>query len=255
MPESSAATSEQRKRRWRVPRLRTVALAGVAFAVLLWVVPWLIEAIDLGDGLPQLDLSRIDRPYLLIGAFVAFDTILPILPSESLLTAASTIAAQTDALALGWIVLAGWTGAWIGDTMLYWLSRTLARPVIAPKLEAAQENEKVAAVFQVLGESAPLLITLGRFVPGVRFAVGASMGIGRYPYPRFLLWTVIGGAIWATYTCVFSYLIGRSLGGYPVVSFATSALVTGVIVVLMYFPLKRRYERARAQQLRQPAPG
>jgi membrane-associated protein len=239
----------EQRTRWRVPRRRTIVLVGAAAVVALWIVPWLIEAIDLGDGLPEIDLSRIDHPYLLIAGFVAFDTIIPILPSESLLTAASTAAAASGRFDLGAIVLAGWIGAWVGDTMLYWLSRTLARPLVAPRLEAAQQNEKVAAAFQVLGESAPLLIMLGRFVPGVRFAVGASMGIGRYPYPRFLLWTVIGGGIWASYTCVFSYLIGQRLGGYPVLSFATSALVTGVIVLLMYFPLKRRYDRARAQQV------
>ncbi len=37
-----------------------------------------------------------------------------------------------------------------------------------------------------------MLIVFGRFVPGVRFVVGATMCVTRFPYHRFVLWNVIG---------------------------------------------------------------
>jgi membrane protein DedA with SNARE-associated domain len=79
----------------------------------------------------------------------------------------------------------------------------------------------------------------------VRFAVNVMMGVSRYPYPKFLLFSVIGGSAWAGYTCVFSFWIGQALKGYPVLSILMSVVVTTAIVALLYFPLKRRYETAR----------
>ena len=111
-------------------------------------------------------------------------------------------------------------------------------------MEKGKENPKVATSFRMLGESAPLLIVAGRYVPGMRFAVNASMGIERYSYPRFLLWSSIGGASWAAYTCLLAFWVGTKLGEYPVVSVITSALITTAILALLYRPLKRRWEHA-----------
>ncbi len=60
---------------------------------------------------------------------------------------------------------------------------------------------------EVFSRTAPTLIVFGRFVPGLRFMVNATMGLTRHRYPSYLLWSVVGGTLWASYTCVFSYLI------------------------------------------------
>jgi membrane-associated protein len=222
------------------PKLRWVLVGVLAVVLVLWLVPVLLDYIDNEGG-----LEGLDHPYLLIGAFVAFDAALPILPSESLLTTASTLAAQGgNDLVVSYVIVAGGIGALVGDSMLYWISRTFGRRVLSEKLGQVEENERVALVMQVLGRRAPLLITVGRFVPGVRFAVNATMGISQYPYPRFLLWSTIGAFSWSAYTCAFSYRIGQALDGYPVASILTSAVITTALISLMYFPLKRSYDEA-----------
>ena len=60
-----------------------------------------------------------------------------------------------------------------------------------------------------MSTTAPALIVFGRFVPGLRFMVNATMGLTRHPYPQFLLWDAIGGMLWASSTCMFSYVIAR----------------------------------------------
>jgi membrane-associated protein len=223
----------------RIPRFRWVLLAALAVVLVLWVVPVLIEAI----GSLQIE---IDRPYLMIFAFVAFDAVIPLFPSESLLHVASGLAAQGE-LTLGEIILAAGAGAVVGDSLLYWISRSIARSYLSTQLGRAKKNEKVAVAFDVLGQSAPVLIVLGRFVVGVRFAVNATMGITQYPYPRFLLYSVIGGSGWATYTCVISYWTSEALSGYPLLSILTGIILTTVILAVLYIVLKRRYERDRGQ--------
>ena len=222
----------------RFPRFRWVLLGALVIVLILWIVPALVETISSGEG-----LEGFARPYLLIFAFVAFDAIIPIFPSESLLTTASTLAGQDDSNITLWLViLAGALGAIVGDSALYWLSRTVGRNVLSKKLERAENNEKAAVAMTVLGSTAPALIMVGRFVPGVRFVVNVTMGVSRYPYPKFLLFSSIGGAAWAGYTCLFSFLISDALDGYPVLSIATSALITTGLLALLYIHLKRRYK-------------
>lgn len=232
--------------RFRLPRLRWILLTALAVVLLLWVVPVLIEAIG------SLDIE-VDRPYLLIGAFVAFDAVIPIFPSESLLHVASGLAAQ-DRLTLGYVILVAGAGAVIGDSLLYWISRSIARSALSAQLERAKRNEKVAVAFDVLGQSAPLLIVLGRFVVGVRFAVNATMGITQYPYPRFLFFSVVGGFGWAAYTCAISYWTSEALSGYPLLSIVTGVALTTVILAVLYVVLKRRYDRERPPDGAQPSP-
>ena len=86
-------------------------------------------------------------------------------------------ALELGVLELGYIIVAGALAAIVGDSLLYWIARTVGRRIIAEKMEQARKNNKVDVALEVLGTTAPLLISAGRFVPGVRFAVNAMMGL------------------------------------------------------------------------------
>ncbi|MGB7879840.1 MAG: hypothetical protein WBL31_13830, partial [Ilumatobacteraceae bacterium] len=70
---------------------------------------------------------------------------------------------------------------------------------MADRVAQAQQNEQVAKTLEVLSGHAPQLIVFGRFVPGMRFVIGATMGLTRNPYPRFLAWDAIGSTAWAAF--------------------------------------------------------
>lgn len=206
-------------------------------------VIWLAPAI--AAIVADLDIESLEHPALVIFGFVTFDAIVPVFPSESLLTAASNLAAQPGSSIELWrVILAGALGAIVGDSLLSWLSRTLLRRVMADRVGRAEQNPKAAQALRVLGGTAPLLITFGRFVPGLRFIVGATMGLRRYPYPQFLLWDAIGGTLWALYTCVFSYAVASVIDDKPVASIAASVVVTTALLGLLYGPLKRNWDDA-----------
>ena len=243
MSEPHTATpetdEEQHTSRFHIPRLRTILLVVLGLLALQWVIPTLLEA------LTGFEMSvDADHPYLLIFAFVTFDAIIPIFPSESILHLASSAALEGQ-LELGWVILGGGLGAVVGDSLLYWLARTVGHDYLQRQLDKAMKNEKVRVALEVLGQSAPVLITLGRYVPGVRFAVNAGMGLTKYSYPKFLLFSAIGGMTWAGYVCLISYWAGLKLSDYPVLSFLTGILFCSAIVGVLYFMLKRRYDHDR----------
>lgn len=221
-------------RRFRMPPLRWIVLGALGLVALVWI------ASGIADRVAGIDLEAIDRPYLVVAAFVVFDALVPIFPSESLLNTGSILATQDDSTIEIWrLIVAGTAGAIVGDTLLYWISRTVLRGFMADRVEQAERNEKVADAMSVLTGQAPLLIVFGRFVPGVRFVVGATMGLTRFPYPRFLLWDLIGGFAWASFACLTSALISTALGGQPIVSIIASAFITTALLAFLYERLKR----------------
>jgi membrane-associated protein len=116
----------------------------------------------------------------------------------------------------------------------------------------AKQNDKVAAALAFLGDSAPLLLTAGRFVPGVRFVVNATLGSQRYPYPRFLLWSGIGGALWSVYTCVLAYAAGTALDNFPLASVAISGTSTTVLIGIVFWKIRRQRQAEQASRPSHP---
>jgi membrane protein DedA with SNARE-associated domain len=91
-----------------------------------------------------------------------------------------------------------------------------------------------------MGSSARLLLVVGRYVPGMRFVVNASMGLTHYPYRRFLLWSSIGGTLWAVYTCLLAYAVGTALSDFPLASVVISGLITTAALVIVFLVARRR---------------
>lgn len=182
MSEGELAADKPRPRWHHFPQFRWILLFGLVGLAFLWLAPTISAAVS------DIDLEGLERPYLVIFSFVVFDSIIPIFPSESLLTTASTLAAQPDSTIELWrVILAGALGAILGDSLLYWLSRTVLRRFVTDRITRAEQNPQVGRALEVLSGTAPMLIVFARFVPGLRSMVGATMGLTRYPYARYVV--------------------------------------------------------------------
>lgn len=206
-----------------------VVLLGAAFIIVL-ATPGDLNVIDseLGDA----------WAYLFVFACVTGDAVVPILPGETVVNAAAVLASQGQ-LEIGWIIVAACVGAILGDNILYWIAR-LSADRLEDKVARVEEDKRVQTVLRIIGDRAPLFIVLGRYVPGVRFFVNATMGMRAYPYQKFLLWSSIGGVIWGTYTALLAYWVGNALSGYPITSFLISGGITTVAIVAVFWLEHRR---------------
>ena len=223
---------------------RRIVLVAVGVGLVLAVVVLLqIAGGDDGLGLVR---ANAGSSYLGVALLVFLDAICPVFPGETTLNAASTLAAQGD-LDLWLVTLAGAVGAIAGDSALYWAARLFSKR-LQKQVEHAKQNHKVASALAFLGDSAPLLLTAGRFVPGVRFVVNATFGIEKFPYPRFLLWSAIGGALWSVYTCVLAYAVGTALANFPLASVAISGTITTVLMGVIFWRMRRARRASRAER-------
>ncbi len=194
------------------------------------------------DGLDFVESIPPRMAYLAVFALVVLDAVVPIFPGETTLNAAATAAAQGSIELLPVIVM-GALGAIVGDSLLFWLARRFTHR-LEPLVNRAKANDKVRQGFEIMDSRAPTLIVGGRYVPGMRFVVNATMGSSEMPYGRFLRWSVLSGALWSVYTCVLAYQIGRALGEFPLASVVISGLVT--TIVLGAIVLKIRHQRRTA---------
>ena len=228
-----------RLRRWwhRLPGPRRIQVLVGSAAVVLVVLAAIAYMVD-RDGITVVDADSPTASYLLVFLLVALDGVIPIFPGETTLNAASTAAAQ-GVLDLLPIIVAGALGAIVGDSALFWLARRFGRRV-EPQVARARENTKVAQALALLDSSAPILIVGGRYVPGLRFVVNATMGLSAIRYLRFLAWSVLSGVLWSVYTCVLAYKIGQALGEYPLASVVISGLVTTIAIALVLLTLRRQ---------------
>jgi membrane-associated protein len=234
------AVTEEKESFWK---RHLVALIVGGFGVLLLVIV-VGQLLDKGDVARWLSEVPDEWAYVMCLLFVWFDAVIPIFPGETTLSAGSTIAAG-GGLALGLIMVAGALGAILGDTSLFWIARASAAKM-KPHLDKALENPKVRVAWESLDRSPGLLIVAGRYVPGMRFAVNASMGLSGIAYRRFLGWSVLSGVLWSVYTCALAYWVSTSLAGFPLASLIISGLITSGALAAVYFIERHKLKAATA---------
>lgn len=219
-------------RRWR-----RIVLAAVALAAFLLVIV-VLQVLSGGDGFSLIDQASGDWAYLLVFLLVFGDALCALLPGETTLNAASTLASQ-GTLNLGLVMLAGAAGAVGGDSALYWIARR-NRARFQTRMDSAMRHEKVAAAMDFIGSSTAMLLVFGRYLPGLRFVVNATLGLAAHPYRHFLLWSAIGGTLWSIYTCGLAYLVGTALASFPLASVIISGVVTTVAIGVVFLVARRR---------------
>jgi membrane protein DedA with SNARE-associated domain len=228
--------------------MRRTVVAGVVLLAALVGLALLLHRFRGDHSLSLAEKHLGTWAYLVVFLLVFGDAIFPVLPSETSLLAASTLAAQ-GALDLGLVVLVGAAGSVAGDSTLYWIARRGSHR-IRRRLEKARSRTRIEAALDVLGKNAPVLLVAGRYLPGVRFVVNASMGFSHYPYRRFLVWSSVGGVLWASYTCLVANAVARLLTGFPLASIAISgALIAAAIGIGLL--LLRTFRSRAARSLRQ----
>ncbi|MEZ5217943.1 MAG: DedA family protein [Ilumatobacteraceae bacterium] len=184
------------------------------------------------------DLSGIWWFLALILVIAFFDSVIPVVPSETLVIMGGIAASQHQYSVL-LVILLGAVGAFLGDNTAYalgnlarpWFERRAeARPKFGKRLEWAKE--------QIAVRGGMLLIT-ARFIPGGRTALTLSSGITRQPRRWFFGWITAAVLIWATYAAMLGYIGGKAAKDNHtaafMIAFGTALGVNAVIELVRHF--------------------
>jgi membrane protein DedA with SNARE-associated domain len=126
-------------------------------------------------------------------------------------------------------VLGSLTGYLIG----YFGGRTLVDRVGKYVLLTHRDLDRAEAWFAKRGEP---FVLFGRFIPLIRSFVSFAAGLGEMAIAKFVLFTVIGCAVWCTALCSLGYALGASYN-HVLKTFSAVGYVAAVIVVIAVIAL------------------
>jgi membrane protein DedA with SNARE-associated domain len=150
---------------------------------------------------------------LLLGAALESATFLGLLvPGESLVLASGFLAAR-GVFAIGDLIMVVALGAILGDSVGYEFGHRLGRPWLLRAgrwvgLHAAHLDRSEAVFARYGGPT----VLFGRFIGFLRALTPLIAGAARMPYRHFLLYNMLGGALWAM-GCVARLRAGGELAG------------------------------------------
>jgi membrane-associated protein len=178
-------------------------------------------------------------------AIAFFDSIIPIVPSETTVIIAGVAVSTGEApYSLWMVIVCGAVGAFLGDNTAYGIGRGFAtrferraerKPKFAARLVWASEQ---------IRERGGLLLITARFIPGGRTVLTLSSGITRQPRLWFISWVAVACTIWASYAAGLAYVVGQPFKDNHtaafLVAFGTALSINVVIEVVRHLRAKRR---------------
>lgn len=184
--------------------------------------------------------------YLVIAALVAFDSVLPAIPSEVLVVAAGALAASGDLVA-GWAVVAAATGAFVGDHLVYRIGRHGLSGVLARTWLGRQITRSVERVHSRFRAVSGAAIVAARFMPFGRTLGAGAAGLAGVPPSKFTAFSLVGVLLWATWLIALGFVTGTQTSWplwFNVAIGMAVALVVGIGITL---PRIRRADGNRRQ--------
>jgi len=174
------------------------------------------------------------------------------LPGETILVTAAIYAGATGNLSLVGVIAAAVAGAVIGDSIAFWIGRSIGQRVLVrygPRVGLTPDKIKLGQ-YLFLRYGGPVVF-FGRFVAVLRVLAALLAGANRMPWPRFLLFNAAGGMVWATAFGCAAYFLGsriHALTGPVGLAFliVAAGLFVWLVVLIRKHEVKLRAEAERA---------
>jgi membrane protein DedA with SNARE-associated domain len=196
-----------------MPRIALFAAAPLAVAAFVLVVTGVVELPDLEHALTELSETLGTWTYLLVGGLAFLETgafVGLIAPGETAIVLGGVVAAQGE-IDLVTVMLVAWVAAAAGDIASFMLGARLGRRFLlrhGPRFGVTGPRlDRVEVFYERHGAKA---ILVGRFVGIVRAVSPFLAGSSGLPFRRFLPWSILGTAIWASAFTLVGYAFSES---------------------------------------------
>jgi membrane-associated protein len=170
--------------------------------------------------------------------------VLPLLPGDSLLFAAGSLASMPGSQLDPHLLFAIFScAAVLGDTVNYWIGHKLGPKAFTFEKSRFFNPEHLKRTHEFFEKYGGKTIIIARFVPIIRTFAPFVAGLGAMSYPRFIVYNIAGGLLWVG---LFNYS-GYFFGQLPFVQQNFKLLILAIIAISLLPPvieyLKHRFGR------------
>lgn len=185
--------------------------------------------------------------YLILCLIIFCETglvVTPLLPGDSLLFAAGAIIAKIGVLNVWVLIPLLFLSAILGDHVNYFIGSRLGPAILTQDKTRFFKKKYLVKTQAYYEKHGGKTIIMARFVPIVRTFAPFVAGVGSMKYSRFVLFCVVGGALWVTLLT----LAGYYFGSMPIIRNNFEMVVFGIIGISL-LPvaiglLKQRFGKA-----------
>ena len=170
--------------------------------------------------------------------------VLPLLPGDSLLFAAGSLASLPDSQLSPHLLFLGLSiAAILGDTLNYWIGKKIGTKVFASQESRFFKREYLDKTHAFYLKYGAKTIVIARFIPIIRTFAPFVAGVGKMPYRTFIFYNIIGAVIWVG---SFVYA-GFYFGQLPFVQTNFKLIILAIIILSIMPPvieyLKHRFKK------------
>ncbi len=145
---------------------------------------------------------------------MALETVIFLIPSEAVMPFAGWLLVKEKGLGIEWLLLAGvlgGIGSTLGSLLFYYVGYLGGRPIVARwgKYLLISEDDLVKGE-RFFAKYGTFAVFFGRFVPLVRTFVSVPAGLARMDLKVFVVYTLAGSIIWATFLAFLGYQLGEN---------------------------------------------
>lgn len=172
--------------------------------------PVITDAFDLVNRVVE-ELETVSSSpwfYLIIFVIAYFDSIFPVVPSETTVILGG-IAAGQGKLSIVLVIVLGALGAYAGDTTTYFIGRRSGSLVSRWFFRGEKGADRLLRTGAQIRKRGGLLLITARFIPGGRAILTFSCGLTRQPFfAWFTRWDLLAVFIWASYAGLLGFFFG-----------------------------------------------
>lgn len=139
-----------------------------------------------------------------------------LLPGDALLIPAGLLAAEGK-LSLAGVLIIAWIGSVLGSETGYYIGKKAGKRIFRRRNSILFRQEYLVKAHKFYSKHGGKTILIARFLPFIRTCAPLVAGATRMNHHTFMIFNVIGGAIWVAATVLASYWLGSiipNIGNY-----------------------------------------
>jgi membrane-associated protein len=148
--------------------------------------------------------------YWAVGAALLAENAGVPVPGETILLIACFLAYSEHALRLPWIILVATIAATLGDNLGFSLGYYGGRPLLVRYQALFKiQNRTLQRGEDLFARYGAVTVFFARFVFGMRIIAGPLAGVLRMPWRQFMIFNLLGAALWVSVISGAGYLFGQ----------------------------------------------